>query len=211
MRGPLILTILALAAPLSAQEVRVYQCTGADGDITMQTSGPCPPGAAQRVRVVDVPPPLTLRAPHVQDRSAPSPVPVIPVVPVAVAAAGGGDAAGDAAATPPGPPPPLFLCTRHDQGRYFHDDEEPEQTCRPLNVVGIGGLAGIGAGQACERVRDTCEPVADDTLCRAWDARVREAEFRWKFAGANREADTLRADYERLARTLDESSCTLAH
>ncbi|NLG59801.1 MAG: hypothetical protein GX538_06535 [Gammaproteobacteria bacterium] len=203
MKPGFLLAALLLAAPgLQAEPVTVYECTEPDGIITVRTGSPCPPGQPQRIRVVDPPPPLTLQPAHVQERRlAPQELPKL--------RAGTATAAGAEAAEPPPPepPPPLFQCVRYDGHRYFHDDGQPEPHCRPLQTVGIGGVPGIGAGQACERVYDECEPVPPEALCQAWDTRVREAEFHWKFAGSSREARPLQARHEELAAILAGSTC----
>ena len=202
--GLLLSAALVLAAgPASATgPVTVYQCTEPDGSITLQTDEPCPEGVPQQIRMVDVPPPVTLRPPHVQARTLqPSELPVLR----AGTAQPDPDAIADA--PPPGPPPPLFQCTRWDQTRYLHEDDEPQAQCRPLQTVGIGGLSGMGAGQACERVYDECEPVPDEALCQAWETRLRETEFHWKFADSQRDADVRRAEYERLVEIHDASAC----
>lgn len=202
-RTALVAALLLAAAPaLPAGPVTVYQCTEPDGSITLQTDAPCPPGREQQVRVVNVPPPVNLPPPHVEPRVLqPSQLPVLR----AGARQAGEEAA--AAAVEPEPPPPLFQCTRWDNTRHLREDDAPEPQCRPLQTVGIGGVPGLGAGQACERVRDACEPVAADALCQAWETRLRETEFRWKFAASRREAESLRLEYERLARIHGASTC----
>lgn len=195
-----LLLIPALAP--QAAPVTVYQCTEPDGSITVQTSGPCPEGRPQRIRVVDAPPPVTLHPPHVEGRVLqPSQLPVLR----AGAERAGAEAA--AAIAEPAPPPALFQCTRYDGTRYLHEDDSPPPQCRPLQTVGIGGVPGIGAGRACERVYDECSPVPDEALCQAWETRLRETEFRWKFTDVRREAEALRAEYERLARIHGASTC----
>lgn len=195
------LLLLAAAPMLRAEPVTVYECTEPDGIITVRTGSPCPPGQPQRVRVVDAPPPLTLQPAYVPERRlAPQDLPVLRPGPA-------GDDEASAAEPERTAPPPLFQCVRYDGHRYFHEDADPPAHCRPLQTVGIGGVPGIGAGQACERVYDECEPIPEEALCQAWDTRVREAEFRWKFAGAGREALRLQADYEALAAVLAASAC----
>lgn len=197
------LLLLAVAPLLRAEPVTVYECTEPEGIVTVRTGSPCPPGQPQRIRVVDAPPPLTLQPAYVQERRlVPQEVPALRAAPT------GGDEATAAAESERGPPPPLFQCVRYDGHRYFHEDADPPAHCRPLQTVGIGGVPGIGAGQACERVYDECEPVPEEALCQAWDTRVREAGFRWKFAGPGREAVPLRADYEALAAVLAASACS---
>ena len=198
--------LLLMAAPAPASgPVTVYQCTQPDGSITLQTDEPCPQGVPQEIRVVNVPPPVTLQPPHVEPRLLrPSELPVL--------RAGAREAVDEAAAAAvePGPPPPLFQCTRWDDTRYLHENGEPEPQCRPLQTVGIGGVPGVGAGRACERVYDQCEPVPDEVLCRAWETRLRETEFRWKFADSRRDAEALRTEYERLARIHGASTCAVS-
>lgn len=199
------LLLLAAAVPgLHAEPVTVYECTEPDGIITVRTGTPCPEGQPQRIRVVDAPPPLTLQPPHVQGRRlVPQELPVLRSGPV-----DSGDDETAAVAEERTAPPPLFQCVRYDGQRYLHDNGDPPAQCRPLQTVGIGGVPGMGAGQACERVYDECEPVPGEALCQAWDTRMREAEFRWKFAGSGREAGPLRAAYEELAAIHAASTCS---
>ena len=199
---PLAVLLLAAAPLLHAAPVTVYECTEPDGIITVRTGAPCPEGQPQRIRVVDAPPPLTLQPAHVTERRlAPQELPVLRRGPVE------GDDGEEAVAEAPAPPPPLFQCVRYDGQRYLHDSGDPPPQCRPLQTVGIGGVPGMGAGQACERVYDECEPVPEESLCQAWDTRVREAEFRWKFAGSRREARPLHAAWEELAGIHAASAC----
>lgn len=197
--------LLAAAPALPAGPVTVYQCTEPDGSITLQTDEPCPEGRQQEIRVVNVPPPVTLRPPYVEPRVLrPS---QLPVLRAGVEQTERAD--GQAVVAEPEPPPPLFQCTRWDNTRYLHENDEPEPQCRPLQTVGIGGVPGVGAGRACERVHDACEPVPDDALCQAWETRLRETEFHWKFADSRRDAESLRAEYERLARIHGASTCAM--
>lgn len=206
----LLPALLAAAAPVAgAQAVAtVYRCTAADGSVSFRNDSPCPSGSRQQEYPVDVPPPLPAHAP--QDGPTRTTLsearPLRPVTAVPRT----DDAAGEADAAPPetlSPPPPLFACVRWDGERYHSPVAEPEPQCRPLTTVGIGGVAGIGAGAACEKVRDSCEPVPDDQLCAAWDARLRETEFRWRFAGNSAEAARHEQRYGELADILAASSC----
>src|SRR5699024_5265271 len=110
--------LLAAAPALPAGPVTVYQCTEPDGSITLQTDGPCPEGRQQEIRVVNVPPPVTLLPPYVEPRVLqPS---QLPVLRAGVAQAEQTDE--PAAATEPEPPPPLFQCIRWDDTRYLHEN-----------------------------------------------------------------------------------------
>lgn len=192
---------VALAAAHAAP-VTVYECTGADGMVTVQTRGPCPEGHAQRTRTVDPPAPASRPPAHAEGR-----VLRPPQLPQLRAVGGPADAQAAATPAPPPPPPPLYQCTRADGSRYLHENGNPPSQCLPLQTVGIGGVPGVAAGRACERVRDTCTPVPAEALCQAWETRLREAGFRWKFASSPDNAGTLQARYEALARIHAASAC----
>ena len=114
------------------------------------------------------------------------------------------DADGEALAK--SPPPALYSCRVYDNSTYWREDDAPPARCRPLQTVGIGGVPGMGAGEACERHEDVCTAVPADDLCRAWDARVREAEFRWRF-GDSGTRESAGVEYERLFKQLQASAC----
>lgn len=195
--------LLSLAIlPLAAQEqVHIYRCTDASGALTVQNDQPCPAGHRQQVQVIDVPPPLPAyvsRAERMPDvvaaeqaaveaailEALPAPVPI-----------------GERTA-----PPALFQCTTWDNTVYLTEDETPARRCAPMRVVGLDGRARPGMGAACQVTQDTCEAVAEDALCAAWQRRVDEAEFRWKFARAPA-GDPRHVAYEQLAATLANSTC----
>lgn len=194
-----LLCWIAAAGTATAGDDVVYRCTDANGAVTLQNAQPCPPGQRQRIIEIDVPPPLPAYVPP--------PPPPAPQADAAPAAAPGDDGAGADADRVRLPPPPLYRCTSWDGERRLTADATPAVRCRPLHTVGIGGLSGLGAGAACERVEDACEPVPEDALCHAWDGRVREAEFRWKVASGRREIRERRAEYEALAATYAASTC----
>ena len=196
---------LFLCAPgtmLHAQQpVTIYRCTDANGALLIQNDEPCPAGYRQQTQVIDVPPPM------------PAHVPREVRMPEVVAAE---DAAFEAAileAVPkPVPvgertaPPALFQCTTWDNVAYLTDEEAPVERCAPMRVVGLDGRPRPALGSACQTTRDRCEAIPEDGLCDAWQRRVDEAEFRWKFAGAPTE-DPKRLEYEVLAATLANSTC----
>ncbi|MGY0633836.1 DUF4124 domain-containing protein [Luteimonas sp. A478] len=196
-RALLLLAALLAASSAAAAPATIYQCTEPDGTITVQNS-PCPEGQPQRIRIVDVPPPVTLQPPHVQPRT---------LKPTALPQLHAASAAAPEELVERGPPPALFHCTRYDNTRYLQESEEPETNCRPMETVGIGGVPGIGAGMACERVRDECDPVPDEALCQAWETRLRETEFRWQFSTDRRDSRALRSEYEQLSAIYAASTC----
>ena len=198
----LLLSCGFAAAPATATaqaQVVIYKCTDAAGNVTLQNDTACPPGVREERRVVEPPPalpayvPREARMPEVvaaeQARLAERIERLVP------------------APVPPGerkPPPPLYQCTTWEGKQYLTGEATPQTRCAPLQVVGIAGTTPPAA--ACERVADTCEPVPDEALCRAWKRRVDEAEFRWKFAGGGSDADE-RFDYEVLRATFANSRC----
>lgn len=193
------LAAAALAAGASAGNGVIYRCTDAAGAVTLQNLEPCPAGQRQQVIQVEVPPPLPTFVP------APAPAPA--TEPAAAAPAAAGNAELPEPPAEPEPPPALYQCARWDGERYLTDDAVPATRCRPMATVGIGGLPGLGAGQACEQVEDVCEAVPEEVLCRAWENRMREAEFRWRVAPAAPDAHERQAEYEALARTYRGSTC----
>src|SRR5690606_17067232 len=202
-RFPIVLLVALLGFPAQAQhQVTIYRCTDADGALTIQNDEPCPAGQKQEVREVDVPPPMPAYVPREQR---------IPDVVAAERAKQ--EAATLQAITPTVPveertaPPGLFQCTTWDKVEYLTDAEEPTERCAPMRVVGHDGRPQAGIGTACQKTVDQCTAIPEDELCDAWQRRVNEAEFRWKFARAAAD-DPMRIEYERLAAALANSTCS---
>lgn len=177
----------------------IYRCTDPSGAVTFQNGTACPAGHRQERRVVEMASPMPTFVP------APAPPLQAPQVPLISQMPATPAAAAEDAATPE-PPPALFACRVYDNSTYWREDDTPPLRCRPMRTVGIGGLPGMGAGQACEQVADVCEAVAEDALCSSWETRVREAEFRWRYA-QGRAQDPLRLEYEQLFNTWRNSTC----
>lgn len=189
---------LASGASVAATTI-IYRCTDSSGTVTFQNGARCPAGHKQERRVVEMASPIPTYVPPPAPPVQKPQVPLISQLPASAASA-----AEDAAT--PEPPPALFACRVYDNSIYWREDDTPSLRCRPLQTVGIGGLPGMGAGQACEQVADVCEAVAEDALCSSWETRVREAEFRWRYAQP-RAQDPLRIEYEQLFTTWRNSSC----
>lgn len=201
-RFAVLLGAVAWITPLQANDtVRIYRCTDADGALTVQNDQPCPSGHRQQVQVIDVPPALPAHVPRER---------VMPKVVAAEKARR--DAAIRAALPEPVPPEErkaptaLFQCTTWNNDTYLTEDEVPAERCAPMRVVGLDGRARPGTGAACRTTRDRCGAIAEDDLCKAWQRRVDEAEFRWKFAGSQAE-DPRRLEYETLAVRLANTTC----
>lgn len=200
-----VLLFLALLCALAsggraAVTTVIYRCTDATGAVTFQNGTACPAGHTQERRVVEMATPLPAFVAPPAAPVTPPQVPLIsrlpapdPVTPRDVAAA-------------LQPPPALFACRVFDNSTYWREDANPPPRCRPMRTIGIGGLPGMEAGQACEQVADVCEAVPADALCSTWETRVREAEFRWRYA-QGREQPALRAEYEQLFSTWRDSTC----
>lgn len=177
----------------------IYRCTDPSGAVTFQNGTACPAGHRQERRVVEMASPMPTFVPAPAPPLQAPQVPLISQMPATLEAAAEDDAA-------PEPPPALFACRVYDNSTYWREDDTPPLRCRPMRTVGIGGLPGMGAGQACEQVADVCEAVAEDALCSSWETRVREAEFRWRYA-QGRAQDPLRLEYEQLFNTWRNSTC----
>ena len=185
-----------------AAEVVIYRCTDASGALTLQNA-PCPKGTKQEQRTMQGvnTVPMAPATPAAQPPAArpaattPKPAPQAPDAPPPRAA--------DA---PRLPPPVLFQCTTHDKDTYVTEDSEPASRCVALRTTGLDGNPQTGAGQACEVVRDTCARVPDGGLCDAWKKRRDETEVAYRFA-RRENVEKNRAEYERVARILSESSC----
>jgi hypothetical protein len=197
--------LLAASAPY-AQETVIYRCTDAGGAVTLQNDKPCAAGMKQDIRRVGTLP------------TAPAPRRPAPAVQADLPPAGGQFElvvgpqqqlpASDIPAAERVPPPTLYQCRTWDEDDYIGDIAEPEPRCAPLQTTDANGDPNGGAGSACDMVRDTCTEASGEALCVAWRRKVGEAEFRAKFA-SEREGDALKAEYERLAKILADSNCTL--
>lgn len=201
---------LALCLPgmrsVHAQQTVIYRCTDAKGAVTMQNDIACGPGMKQEIRRIGTLP--TAPAPSSKPATTLSPN-------LAPAGASFELVAGPQADPLPAssiaqaerkPPPPLFQCTTWDHDGYLSENDDPEPSCAPLNTIGIGGNNDIGAGQACEMQRDTCEPVLEERQCAEWKRYLDKAAFRSKYAGDG-EAAQRKADYDRIAKLVADSSC----
>ena len=183
--------------PASAQQVVVYRCTDAAGNVTVQNDEPCPKGAREERKVIEPPPPLPVFEPPAAPET-----PSLYAPPVRIVQRPG------AKAPEPQPPPGLFQCSTWDQLHYFTEKAEPQKHCAPLQVVGIDGVSRPEAS-ACEMVADVCSAVPPERLCEAWQRHIDEAEFRWRFPGADADGSR-RVEYERLKAIHAASSCAPA-
>lgn len=211
---PLVLLLLIvlswqLGTTAARAEVVIYRCTDTSGALTLQNS-PCPKGMKQEqrtmqgVNTVPMGPGTTPTAPATPPSSTPASTPTAPR-PATTTTSPAPAASTDVRRLPP---PILFQCTTHDKDTYVTEDVEPASRCVNLRTVGLDGNPQAGAGQACEVVRDTCARVPDGALCDAWKKRRDETEVAFRFA-RRENAEKNRADYERVARIVAESSCGL--
>lgn len=213
--------LLMLLAPLSAahaQKTTWYRCTDAKGVVSLQNGTACPAGSKQEKREVEavqtLPPPAAADVPlHLPPSTTNSPAPAT------APSADGKEPATTAqyptplplpAANTPLPqrlpPPPLFECRTFNNDSYLDDDPLPKQRCVPLNTVGIDGSSQLGAGAACSMQTDQCQRVPNKAACDAWRKWLNTAQASWTFARAEFQQKT-KAEYERLARIVAETSC----
>lgn len=212
----LVLSLLLAPLPAAAQKSTViYRCTDATGVVTLQNDMACPKGSQQEKRTIEaataaaaapfptLPPPAS--APPLEPMDA---VPT-PVGPTRADANIPGVLPLPSARTSPSerlPPPPLYQCNTVENDSYLSDTPDPKPRCVRLDTVGIDGTQQGGAGQACSMVYDQCQRVADNAACAAWRQRVNQAQSAWTFARAD-SADALKAEYERIARVVAETTC----
>lgn len=207
-------SVLAFAAcadtaafvPASAQQTVIYRCTDAKGAVTMQNDKPCAPGMRQDVRKVGALPTAAAPAPKAEAPAAPIGPPPGARFELVRGPVSEALPASNVPEAERKPPPPLFQCETWDKDSYLSEDAEPEPRCVPLQTVGLDGSPLLGGGEACEMKRDSCSALTDVALCRAWRRRVDEAQFRMKFA-ADDGRETRKAEYEKYAQALADSSC----
>lgn len=219
VRSLVLLSMLGLCwqAGLHAvhAEVVIYRCTDASGALTLQNA-PCPRGMKQEQRTMQgintvpmAPGQAGTATPAVTPAAAAATTPALTPTPAPTPTAPAPVAASAAPPTPDArrlPPPVLFQCTTHDRDSYVTEDPIPASRCVTLRTVGLDGNPQSGAGQACEVVRDTCARVPDGALCDAWQKRRDETEVAARFARPEN-AEKNRADFERVARIVAESTC----
>ncbi len=209
MRWPLVavavgLALLLVPPQVAAQDTLFYKCTNAKGEVSMQNGTPCAAGMKQEIR----------RIGKVRTVPVPAKKPAVPAAPPPpvygdfVLVSGPNmqrKPAPEAAALPP--PPPLFQCKTWEGDTYFGDTGKPEPRCMPLQITGIGGVANLGAGSACEMKTDACTATPAEQLCAAWLRRLDEAEFKMKYASRDDEAERKRA-FDAIETKVKASNCS---
>lgn len=206
-----LLLACVLSSQAVAQRVVMYRCTDARGVVTLQNDTPCAKGMQQERRVVDTgataaPFPMIAPAPVVRPAT-----PARDAVPPAASAASAPSPVLPLpdATRPPAerlPPPPLYQCNTVENDSYLSDTPEPRPRCVRVDTVGIDGSQQLGAGAACSMVYDQCQRIPDNAACPAWRKRVNEAQAAWTYARADM-AEQAKADYERIARVVAETTC----
>ena len=89
----------------------------------------------------------------------------------------------------------------------YGESNAPAPRCVPLQVTGIDGSAGLGAGSACEMKYDACTATPAEQLCDAWLRRLDEAEFKLKYASRDDEAGR-KAAFESVEAKVKASRCS---
>lgn len=203
-----LLALLLMTPTAFADEVVFYRCTDASGALTLQNM-PCPKGDTQVKKVVQSVTTVPGATPAV---AAPKPLPALDPAPPAAGKPLFTTGHTDTDATVPAqettrlPPPILFQCTTYDKDTYITENEEPQSRCVPLRTVGLNGNPELGAGEACEVVKDVCARVPDGGLCDAWKKRRDETEVAFRFTRAE-SAEKNKAEFERAQKIWQESDC----
>ena len=203
-----LLALLLLTPDAFADEVVFYRCTDASGALTLQNM-PCPKGDTQVKKVVQSvntvpgasPAPVTPRPPAPVD-----PVPQATDPKQLTTGYTDTDTKAEPVETLRLPPPVLFQCTTYDKDTYITEDAEPQSRCVSLRTVGLDGNPELGAGEACEVVKDVCARVPDGGLCDAWKKRRDETEVAFRFTRAE-SAEKNKAEFERAQKIWQESDC----
>lgn len=188
----LLAAVLALPAA-AAQDLVIYRCVAADGQVLLQNTARCPEGMRQERRVLErpAPAPVPPRAAPALPRPVAGDVVAVPPAssgttarPPATTAPGASPTAGTASAASAAPtvdasaalrPAPALMSCRTREGESYFSDEAVPSRCVPLRTVGLDGRT-ASAGEACERVFDDCEPVPEATRCAGFAEYRRQAE-----------------------------------
>jgi hypothetical protein len=151
---PSLAILLALVGPAGAQDITVYRCTDAHGEVMLQDE-PCPAGQTQQQRSMvqpKDPPPRPAAPPPVPEtriEETPAPAPTY------------------------FPPPPIYQCTAYDGGIRISENHDPNPRCVPLAVQGYD--AGT-FGASCRWVEDSCVRLDDGSACDVFKRKLDEAE-----------------------------------
>ncbi|MFT3754816.1 MAG: DUF4124 domain-containing protein [Pseudoxanthomonas sp.] len=214
----LLLLSLLFAHAAYAGDTAIYRCTDASGALTVQNM-PCPKGMTEQKTLMQVLPSTPAAAKPATTTAPTTPPPAtIALTPDPAASLPDEYRILDssnlpAANTPPPPnadkrlpPPVLFQCTTWNRDGYISENPNPPPRCVPLRAVGLDGNPATGAGEVCEMKQDQCARVPDGALCAAWKKRLGETEVAWRFGRAEN-AETNRAEHERVQRIVNESDC----
>lgn len=136
---------LALAAPVAAQDVRIYRCTDAAGRVAIGNV-PCADGQREEARTIvrprdGVAPPVAAPAPAAMATEAGAPPRVIVVR----------------------PPQPLYECVRPDGSVYDSASAEGDPRWVPLWTLGYPVRGGLGRGGVGGGIAGRGESIAPGT------------------------------------------------
>lgn len=154
----------------AADQVVLYRCTNANGDVTVQDSE-CPKGSTGKKLTYDVPPPPKVETPPTPPAASDSKIAASPAK---------ASTAEPAAAAAPGAvavAPPLWTCRGLDNKPYLSEVADPPTKCLPLASMGydVSRLPPDLAG-SCQEVRDECRELQGPELCEAWRSRRDETK-----------------------------------
>ncbi|QIL19312.1 hypothetical protein [Thermomonas sp. HDW16] len=198
----LLLALAPRAAP--AQETVFYKCTNAKGEVSMQNGTPCAPGMKQEIKRIGSVRTVPVPAAKPKAEAAP-PAPVYGEFQLVSGPNMKRKPSPEASGLPP--PPPLYQCTTWEGDDYLGETATPEPRCAPLEITGIDGSAGLGAGSACEMKEDKCTAIPAEGLCEAWLRRLDDADFKLKYAGNNNRNER-QAAFDAIDAKVKASNCS---
>lgn len=204
---PITLAVMSMGLAMSlvhapaatSQQLTVYRCTDANGNVTLQNGVRCPKGQKQETRRLQAPspaepaylPPAVVAPRPVAASAYPTPVPAPVVNPHPESG--------------PLPPPPLYRC--HATGNsYLSEDGAPKDRCVELRVTDLSGTQSRSGAQACEMQQDRCERIPDQQLCEAWSQYDRQAQS-WVALDNPETADKASMLYGRTQKVMTATTC----
>ncbi len=208
------------------KSVVFYHCADASGAITVQNDRPCPPGTTEQDRRLIQPAPTAALPGTAAPTATPPRLPVKTVIPsegvipaapgtilnpqltastVAPVDSNALVAAPPLSVTDRRPPPALFECGAAGGTRYLSEVANPAPRCATLEPSGFGSTA-APAGEDCEVVIDTCEPVAAPLLCERWGQRLRVMEAALTFGRLDKR-ETAPVEIDRVRAIVTDSTC----
>lgn len=187
---PVLVGALVAGSPRASDAITVYRCKDSSGGITLQDE-PCPAGQEESTRTMTRPkdpPPRQQAAVTPLEPARTSPQPRDDPPPPEFSA---------------WPPPPMFHCTDYDGEERFTEEYAPNNRCVPLAVLGYD-FGASDLATTCRWIEESCLRVDDETACRQFRVKLKEAKSEALHAFADTAAFR-KSEAERLNRIVNES------